>query len=108
MSFLHIMISNTFVLLVAVTFVLLFLGSAASQTDAAKKDSDSELLNAPKVPDIPNIDADIEDPQLCSFYAADIYDNLRIAEVCVVNALSLLCIPISLYVEITRIYSAFN
>jgi len=68
--------------------VLLFLGSAASQTDAAKKDSDSELLNVPNDPDIPNIDADIEDPQLCSFYAADIYDNLRIAEVCVVNALS--------------------
>ncbi|KEH39764.1 hypothetical protein MTR_1g009830 [Medicago truncatula] len=36
--------------------------------DAAKKGSDSKLLNAPKDPNIPHIDADIEDPQLYIFY----------------------------------------
>ncbi|XP_004486712.1 cyclin-A2-4 isoform X2 [Cicer arietinum] len=52
----------------------------ASQTVTAKKGTVSELLNASKDPDVPNIDADIEDPQLCSHYAAAIYDNLRVAE----------------------------
>lgn len=33
-------------------------------------------------PDVVDIDADVEDPQHCSIYAADIYDNLRILEVC--------------------------
>lgn len=32
-------------------------------------------------PDYMNIDSDDTDPQLCSLYAADIYSNLRVAEV---------------------------
>lgn len=83
--------------------MLLFLRSAASQTVTAKKGTVSELLNASKDPDVPNIDADIEDPQLCSHYAAAIYDNLRVAEVCAVNALSLLSLSTSLFVESYKI-----
>ncbi|KAJ1404061.1 Cyclin-like [Sesbania bispinosa] len=52
----------------------------ASQTVAAKKGSLSESLNASKDPDVADIDADFEDPQLCSMYATDIYDNLHVAE----------------------------
>lgn len=33
---------------------------------------------------IVNIDADYKDPQLCSLYAPDIYNHLRVAEVCAV------------------------
>ncbi|KAF7814318.1 cyclin-A2-4 [Senna tora] len=46
----------------------------------ARKGSLSELLSASKDPDITDIDADHEDPQLCSDYALDIYDNLRVSE----------------------------
>ncbi|CAK8535735.1 unnamed protein product [Lathyrus sativus] len=52
----------------------------ASQTVAAKKANISELLDVSKHPDVADIDADFEDPQLCSLYAADIYDHMRVAE----------------------------
>lgn len=52
----------------------------ASQIVAAKKGNISELLDVSKHPDVADIDADFEDPQLCSHYAADIYDHLRVAE----------------------------
>ncbi|KAI4329290.1 hypothetical protein L6164_021573 [Bauhinia variegata] len=45
----------------------------------AKKSFLPELLSV-KNPEIPDIDADHEDPLLCSLYAADICHNLRIAE----------------------------
>lgn len=70
---------------------------SASQTVAAKKGNISELLDVSKHPDVADIDADFEDPQLCSHYAADIYDHLRVAEVCLVNALSLLSLPMLFY-----------
>lgn len=56
----------------------------ASQT-VADKGNISELLDVSKHPDVADIDADFEDPQLCSLYAADIYDHMRVAEVCPVN-----------------------
>ncbi|CAI8611868.1 unnamed protein product [Vicia faba] len=52
----------------------------ASQTVAAKKGNISELLDVSKYPDVADIDADFEDPLLCSLYAADIYDHMRVAE----------------------------
>ncbi|CAJ2661296.1 unnamed protein product [Trifolium pratense] len=52
----------------------------ASQTFASKKGSYSEILDVAKHPDVADIDADFEDPQLCSLYAADIYDHYRVAE----------------------------
>lgn len=46
-----------------------------------KKDNLPKLLTALKDPDITNIDDDdLEDPQSCSLYAADIYDTMRVAE----------------------------
>ncbi|XP_050884371.1 cyclin-A2-4 isoform X2 [Lathyrus oleraceus] len=51
----------------------------ASQT-VADKGNISELLDVSKHPDVADIDADFEDPQLCSLYAADIYDHMRVAE----------------------------
>ncbi|KAK7389535.1 hypothetical protein VNO78_24666 [Psophocarpus tetragonolobus] len=45
-----------------------------------KKDNLSKLLTALKDPGITNIDDYLEDSQSCSLYAADIYDNLRVAE----------------------------
>lgn len=65
----------------------------ASQTVAAEKGNNSELLDVSKHPDVADIDADFEDPQLCSLYAADIYDHMRVAEVCPVNVLSFLSLP---------------
>lgn len=38
-------------------------------------------------PDIVDIDAGHKDPQLCSLYAPDIYNNLRVAEVCAVHVI---------------------
>lgn len=32
--------------------------------------------------DVVDIDSNLKDPQACSLYAPDIYDNIRIAEVC--------------------------
>ncbi|KAK7294147.1 hypothetical protein RJT34_17030 [Clitoria ternatea] len=46
----------------------------------AKKANLSELTSSLKDPDITNIDDDLADPQLCSLYVADIYDNLRVTE----------------------------
>ena len=40
---------------------------------------------ASKSPDIVDVDADHKDPQLCCIYAPDIYNNLRVAEVCTTN-----------------------
>lgn len=64
-------------------FTCFFLVSA-SQTVAAKKSSLAELQNVSQDPDFTDIDADSEDPQLCGLYATDIYNNFRVAEVCVV------------------------
>ncbi|XP_028756112.1 cyclin-A2-4 [Neltuma alba] len=50
-----------------------------SQTKA-KRISLSELPSASKNEDYLDIDADHEDPQLCSDYAVDIYNNLRVLE----------------------------
>ncbi|XP_061365072.1 cyclin-A2-4-like [Gastrolobium bilobum] len=50
------------------------------QTVAAKKGNLSEFLSGLKDPNIINIDDDLEDPQFCKLYAADIYGNLRVAE----------------------------
>ncbi|KAH1085183.1 hypothetical protein AAZX31_07G032400 [Glycine max] len=45
------------------------------------KDNLPKLLTALKDSDITNIDDDdLEDPQSCSLYAADIYDTMRVAE----------------------------
>ncbi|XP_027344845.1 cyclin-A2-4 [Abrus precatorius] len=55
-------------------------GFAHTHIVAAKKDNLSAVLSATKDPDITNIDDDLEDPQLCSLYAADIYENMRVAE----------------------------
>ncbi|AES68057.2 carboxy-terminal domain cyclin [Medicago truncatula] len=52
----------------------------SSSQKKAKKGNISELLDVSKHPDVADIDADFEDPQLCSHYAADIYDHLRVAE----------------------------
>ncbi|KAK2425355.1 cyclin a2-1 [Trifolium repens] len=49
----------------------------ASQTFAANKGNYADVS---KHPDVVDIDADFEDPQLCSLYAADIYDHFRVAE----------------------------
>jgi len=56
------------------------------QIVADKKDNLPKLLTALKDPDITNIDDDdLEDPQSCSLYAADIYDTMRVAEVCAIS-----------------------
>lgn len=53
-------------------------------------------------PDYVNIDVDNTDPQQCSLYAADIYTNLRVAEVCGVDIILLFlqhsCLSFLLYV----------
>ncbi|KAE9621330.1 hypothetical protein Lal_00023623 [Lupinus albus] len=46
----------------------------------AEKGSFDELLIASKDPVITDIDNNLEDPQLCSVYVIDIYENLRVAE----------------------------
>ena len=70
------------------------------QIFAAKKCSFPEISIALKDPHITDIDDDLEDPQLCSLYAADIYNNLRVSEVCVINVMPLyaavLCSPIGM------------
>lgn len=50
------------------------------QIVAAKRISLSELPSACK--DVFDIDADHEDPQFCSEYAVDIYNNLHVYQVC--------------------------
>lgn len=40
-----------------------------------------------------DIDSDKKNPQLCSLYASEIYNNLRVAEVC---AMEVICIFVSL------------
>ena len=38
-------------------------------------------------PDFIDIDSDKKDPQLCSLYAPEIYNNLRVAEVCAIGVI---------------------
>lgn len=48
-------------------------------------DAEEEILYEKKTckePEFTDIDSDNKDPQLCSHYASDIYNNLRVAEVC--------------------------
>lgn len=49
--------------------------------DAEEEISLYEKLTCMK-PEFTDIDSDHKDPQLCSHYAPDIYNNLRVAEVC--------------------------
>lgn len=39
-------------------------------------------IMTPRTPDIVDIDANHKDPEFCCLYAPDIYNNLRVAEVC--------------------------
>ncbi|CAL0308770.1 unnamed protein product [Lupinus luteus] len=58
-------------------------GTSAPPTDSKKKTKKGnfyELLVASKGPVITDIDDNFEDPQLCSHYVTDIYNNLRVAE----------------------------
>lgn len=41
-----------------------------------------EKLIVTKDLDVVDIDSNLKDPQACSLYAPDIYDNIRITEVC--------------------------
>lgn len=50
--------------------------------DAEEKASLYEKLITCTKPEFTDIDSDHKDTQLCSHYAPDIYNNLRIAEVC--------------------------
>lgn len=50
-----------------------------------EKDNFSGKLMTSCYPDHVDIDSDHTDPQLCSLYAADIYSNLQVAEVCTVD-----------------------
>lgn len=62
------------------------------QIVADKKDNLPKLLTALKDSDITNIDDDdLEDPQSCSLYAADIYDTMRVAEVCAISIMRFVC-----------------
>ncbi|KAL9304486.1 hypothetical protein ACSQ67_021749 [Phaseolus vulgaris] len=45
-----------------------------------KKDNVSKVFTALKDQEVTSIDDDLGDPQLCSLYAADIYDTMRVAE----------------------------
>ncbi|KAG6782217.1 hypothetical protein POTOM_011611 [Populus tomentosa] len=51
-----------------------------SQIVIAEKCNVSENWKASSDPEFIDIDSDHKDPQLCSLYAADIYNNLRVAE----------------------------
>ena len=53
-----------------------------SQIVIAEKCNVYENWRASSDPEFIDIDSDHKDPQLCSLYAADIYNNLRVAEVC--------------------------
>ncbi|CAL0335288.1 unnamed protein product [Lupinus luteus] len=46
----------------------------------AEKGTFDELLIASEDPVITDIDNNLEDPQLCSLYVSDIYENLRVSE----------------------------
>jgi len=58
---------------------------------ADKKDNVSKVFTALKDQEVTSIDDDLGDPQLCSLYAADIYDTMRVAEVCAINLMSFVC-----------------
>lgn len=58
---------------------------------ADKKGNLSTVLTALKDQGVTGIDDDLEDPLLCSLYAADIYDTMRVAEVCAINTMSFVC-----------------
>lgn len=49
-----------------------------------------------------DIDLDLKDPQLCSVYAPDIYNNLRTAEVCTLGYFHISLSPFVLCILITK------
>jgi hypothetical protein len=57
-----------------------------SQMVMAEKCNVSENQKTSRDQEFIDIDSDHKDPQLCSLYAADIYSNLRVAEVCTLYA----------------------
>lgn len=67
------------------------LTNSLAQNVAAKRGCLSQLLSASTNPDVVDLDADHEDPQLCSDYAPDIYENLRVFEVCALNNKAFVC-----------------
>jgi len=52
---------------------------------ADKKDNLLKVLTALTDQEVTSIDDDLGDPLLCSLYAADIYDTMRVVEVCAIN-----------------------
>ena len=56
-----------------------------SQVVEAEKGNSSGNSMTSRTPDIVDIDASHKDPELCCLYAPDIYNNLRVAEVCATN-----------------------
>lgn len=52
----------------------------------AEKGSFDGKLTTSSNPDVKDIDSDDKDPQLCSLYAPEIYNNLHVAEVCAVDS----------------------
>lgn len=58
-------------------------------------------------PDVVDIDAGHKDPQLCSLYAPDIYNNLRVAEVRAVHVIHLFVIKVPSSSS-TTIYSTID
>lgn len=57
----------------------------------AKKVSFSGTSTTSSEPDFKDIDSDKKDLQLCSLYAPEIYNNLRVAEVCATDVI-LICV----------------
>ncbi|MBA0695753.1 hypothetical protein Goari_002355 [Gossypium aridum] len=57
----------------------------------AKKVSFSGTSTTSSEPDFKDIDSDKKDLQLCSLYAPEIYNNLRVAEVCAIDVI-LICL----------------
>lgn len=51
--------------------------------DYTEEDMVCEKSVAAKGVDIVDIDSNLKDPQVCSLYAPDIYNSIRITEVCV-------------------------
>lgn len=53
----------------------------------AEKDNLFKAQGSPNGPCIADIDSDHKDPQMCSLYASDIYDNFLCREVCIANTI---------------------
>lgn len=62
--------------------------TAAFRFDSVEKGSLYSKLIKSSNPSVEDIDSDLKDPQLCSLYAPEIYNTLRVAEVCVVDTIA--------------------